>query len=111
MDWEDEVYQKQRQKEIETRVIEQYKQDESVMILIFSQWCINQDLNPVELYEKAYPGQTKNKALESALEQTVTKEESDVIDDAVVLQVLQVFENNDLAFVVQEEIDKRKSSK
>lgn len=108
MDWEDEEFKKQRQKEIETRVVEQYKQDESVMILIFCQWCINNDLNPVVLYEKAYPGQLKNKALESALEQTVTKEESDVIDDAVVLQVLQVFENNDLAFIVQEEIGNRK---
>src|SRR5699024_11275947 len=52
-------------------------------------------------YTRAYPDQIKNNALREALELTVTKEESEHIPDETVLQVLQVFGNDDLAFIVQ----------
>ncbi|MFZ3579428.1 hypothetical protein [Virgibacillus sp. DJP39] len=96
------------QKEMEKRVIESYQNDEKMMILIYAQWCINNDLEPKVLYEQAYPSQMKNSALKEALELTVTKEESEEIPDSTVLNVLQLFGNNDLAFIVQEQIDKRK---
>ena len=95
-------------KEIEQRVIENYQNDERMMILMYAQWCINNDLDPKTMYEEAYPSQMKNDALIDALELTVSKEESEDIDDQTVLNVLQLFGNDDLAFIVQEMIEKRK---
>ncbi|ASN07150.1 hypothetical protein [Virgibacillus necropolis] len=95
-------------KEMEERVIESYQNDEKMMILIYAQWCINNDLEPRSLYEQAYPSQMKNNALDEALELTVPKKESEEIPDSTVMNVLQLFGNDDLAFIVQEQIDKRK---
>lgn len=100
MEWE--------QKEMEEKVIESYQNDEKMMILIYAQWCINNDLEPRALYEQAYPSQMKNNALDEALELTVSKKESEEIPDSTVQNVLQLFGNDDLAFIVQEQIDKRK---
>lgn len=94
---------------MEKKVIESYQNDERMMILIYAQWCINNGLDPKALYEKAYPGQLKNTALADVLELTVSMEESEDIPDHTVLNVLQLFGNDDLAFVVQEEIDKQES--
>jgi len=98
-------------KELERRVIENYQNDERMMILIYAQWCINQDLDPKEMYEEAYPHQIKNDALTDALALTVPKQESEDIDDQTVLNVLQLFGNDDLAFIVQEAIEKRENKK
>ncbi|MFD2044325.1 hypothetical protein ACFSTA_10565 [Ornithinibacillus salinisoli] len=94
--------------EMEERVIESYKNDEKIMILVYAQWCINHDIDPVELYVEAYPNQIKNQALTEAMELTVSKKESEDIPDQTVLNVLQLFGNDDLAFLVQREMDKRK---
>ncbi len=91
-------------------IIEQYQNDEKMMVLIFAQWCVNNDLDAKVLYEKAYPSQPENKLLLEAMEETVSKEESEEISVAVLQQVLQLFGNDDLAFVVQEEIDKKKAN-
>ncbi|WP_404451138.1 hypothetical protein LG329_12400 [Virgibacillus necropolis] len=95
-------------KEMEDKVIESYQNDEKMMILIYAQWCINNDLEPKDLYEQAYPSQMKNNALKEALELTVPKKESEEIPDSTVLNVLQLFGNDDLAFIVQEQVDNRK---
>lgn len=95
-------------KEMEEKVIESYQSDERMMILIYAQWCINNDLEPKSLYMQAYPEQMKNNALKEALELTVSKEESEEIPDSTVINVLQLFGNDDLAFIVQEQINKRK---
>ena len=95
--------------EKDKHIIEQYQNDEKMMVLIFAQWCVNNDLDAKVLYEKAYPSQTENKLLLEAMEETVFKEESEEISVAVLQQVLQLFGNDDLAFVVQEEIDKKKA--
>lgn len=95
------------QKEIEQRVIENYQSDERMMILIYAQWCINNDLDPKEMYIEAYPDQINNIALKDALELTVAKKESEHIDDQIVLNVLQLFGNDDLAFAVQTAIENR----
>ncbi len=93
--------------EYEKRVIESYKSDERMMILIFAQWCINNTLDPKELYMQAYPEQAKNIALKDALALTVSMEESEAIPDHSVINVLEIFGNNDLAFIVTEAIEKR----
>ena len=82
-------------------IIEKYQKDEKTMVLIFAQWCINNNLDPFELYGKAYPSQMRNKILQEALELTIPKEDSEHISHEIVLQVLQYFGNDDLAFVVQ----------
>lgn len=95
--------------EKDKNIIEQYQNDEKMMVLIFAQWCVNNDLDAKVFYEKAYPSQPENKLLLEAMEETVSKEESEEISVAVLQQVLQLFGNDDLAFVVQEEIDKKKA--
>jgi len=90
------------------QVIENYQNDEEMMILLYAQWCINHDLDPVELYVKAYPNQPKNDVLLKMLESTVAKEQSEMIPDQMIISVLQTFGNDDLAFVVHEEKEKLK---
>ncbi|RDI45895.1 hypothetical protein [Falsibacillus pallidus] len=95
-------------KELEEQIIQNYQREENMMILVFAQWCINQDLTPEELYLKAYPDQAANPALKEALALTVPKEEAGEIADQTLLNVLSLFGNDDLAIVVTEEIQKRK---
>ncbi|KZE82160.1 hypothetical protein AV654_08890 [Paenibacillus elgii] len=97
-------------KEIEEQVIRNYQRDENIMILAFAQWCINHGLDPVALYERAYPQQEANAALQQALELTVPKEEAGEVPDETLLGVLSMFGNEDLAFVVTQEIAKRQKS-
>jgi hypothetical protein len=87
---------------LNTDVIEKYQRDEEMMILIFAQWCINNNVNPIEIYEKAYPLQKGNEPLLKAIETTVSKEESDDIPTETLLAVLSMFGNEELAFIVSE---------
>ncbi|TXC93047.1 hypothetical protein FS935_02305 [Metabacillus litoralis] len=91
-------------KDVENKIIENYQKDENMMILIFAQWCVNHSLNPYEIYVKAYPNQQQNPALKQAIDLTVSKEEAGEIPDQTLLNVLSLFGNEDLAFVVSEEI-------
>ena len=89
---------------LKNKVIEQYEADENMMIQIYVQWCINHDINPLDLYSRAYPNQAANDAL---LELMVTTEkDSTIIDTGTVLYVLQLFGNDDLAFEVSEAVKK-----
>ena len=97
-----------RGKEMEERIIRNYERDENMMVLVFAQWCVNHDLDPAELYKRAYPQQADVPALRQAIELTVPKEEAGPIPDDTVLGVLSLFGNDDLAFVVTEEIGRRK---
>ena len=90
---------------LDKQIIERYQDDERMMILVYAQWCINHDLDPIGLYEEAYPNQFASETLSDVLDLTVSKAESDWIDPDMLLQVLQVFGNHDLAFVVQQHID------
>lgn len=94
--------------EREKRIIERYQEDEQAMILIFAQWCVNHQLDPVQLYQAAYPDQLLPKALKDILQQTVPKDQADEISDDFVLNALQLFGNDDLAKVVQQAIDQGK---
>jgi hypothetical protein len=97
-------------KEMEEKIIQNYQKDEHMMILVFAQWCINNDLNPVELYRRAYPNQPNNTALDQAMELTVPKEDSEEIPFTTLLGVLSLFGNDDLGFVVTEEFNKKQKS-
>ncbi|MBM7655318.1 hypothetical protein [Neobacillus cucumis] len=95
-------------KDLEEKIVQQYQGEEKMMILVFAQWCVNHDLDPEELYLRAYPNQSSNPALREAIELTVPKEEAGEIADQTLLGVLSLFGNDDLAFVITEEIQKRK---
>ncbi|WP_053366739.1 hypothetical protein [Bacillus sp. FJAT-27245] len=95
-------------KDLQDKIIQNYQADEKMMILIFAQWCINRGLAPEELYLRAYPGQKGNHALREALELTVPKDEAGEVPDQTVLNALSLFGNDDLAFIVAEEIGRRK---
>jgi hypothetical protein len=97
------------QKEIEEQIIQNYQRDEHMMILVFAQWCINHDLNPEELYIRAYPNQDVNHALHQAIDLTVPKHEAGEVADDTLLAVLSLFGNEELAFIVTKEISKRKN--
>lgn len=81
-------------------IIKRYEEDEEMMVLLFAQWCVNNEVDAYELYERAYPHQAKNPALHTALEQTVPKGESEPISQELIIAVLQMFGNDDLAFEV-----------
>lgn len=86
---------------MKNKVIEQYEADENMMIQIYVQWCINHDINPLELYNRAYPNQASNNVILELME--TTEKNSTIIDTGTVLDVLQLFGNDDLAHVVSEE--------
>ncbi|WP_066254928.1 hypothetical protein [Neobacillus drentensis] len=96
------------QKQLEEKIIENYRGEEKMMILVFAQWCVNHDLNPEDFYLRAYPDQASNPALKEAIELTVPKEEAGEVSDETLLGVLALFGNDDLAFVVTEEINRMK---
>lgn len=95
--------------DISEKVIEQYQNDEKAMVLVYAQWCINEGFDPVKLYKRAYPNQPTNDILMDILDQTVDKCESQRIPYETVLQMLQLFGNDDLAFVIQHEVEKREA--
>lgn len=98
-------------KEMEAQVIQAYQRDEGMMILVFAQWCVNQGLDARELYRRAYPDQGANPLLAQMLDNTVPKEEAEEIPDGTLLGVLSLFGNDDLAFVVSEEIERLQKQK
>lgn len=98
-------------KTVEERIVESYRQDEDMMILVFAQWCTNHGLDPLELYQKAYPDQVENESLSRVIQLTVPKEEAGDIPDQTLLGVLSLFGNDDLAMAVVEAIQLRDQAK
>src|SRR5699024_24201 len=81
-------------------IIQRYQEDEERMVLLYAQWCVNQNSDAHELYERAYPNQRKNKTLDQVLENTLPKEESEVITNDLIIAAMQIFGNDDLAFEI-----------
>lgn len=95
-----------KKSDIDEQIIEQYKQDERMMILAYAKWCVNNELDPFELYAQAYPEQPTNKLLKDMSEDIAAKDEADDISADAIVQLLHIFGNTDLAFVVQEAAEK-----
>ena len=85
---------------MKNQVIEQYEADENIMIQIYVQWCLNHDIDPLELYRKAYPEQPTNGTILELIK--ITEKDATDVDTETVLHVLQLFGNDDLAFFVSE---------
>ncbi|GAF14132.1 hypothetical protein JCM19046_3950 [Bacillus sp. JCM 19046] len=88
------------QNELEKKIIDTYQQEEAMMILIFAQWCVNNEIDPFSFYQSVYPDQVNNPELQRALDLTVSKDEAEPIDTNTVCQVLQYFGNEELAYAV-----------
>lgn len=86
----------------EKEIIEKYQQDEKMMILAFAQWCINHDYDPAEVYTRAYPHQGNNLLLKEAIEATIPKEDSEEIPLPSLFAVLEMYGNEELAFVISQ---------
>lgn len=92
-------------KSIDEQVIQKYQEDEQLMIQLFVQWCVNHELNPNELYARAYPEQPENAALQKEVKEMEDADPLE-IDNETMMDVLQLFGNYDLAFVLSEEIER-----
>lgn len=90
---------------IDEQIIQKYREDETLMIRLFVQWCANNELDPQALYKKAYPEQMENAALQEVIEGDDGFDDLH-IDNETMLDVLQLFGNEDLAFVVADEIER-----
>lgn len=88
----------------EEYIIKKYQQDEATMIQLFVNWSISHKLNPLQLYQRAYPSQSPNDALVRAIEEADPSEMD--ISNAMLLDLLQMFGYDDLAFVASEEMEK-----
>lgn len=95
-------------KEREQFIIEQYQAGEDQMILLFTQWCFNHGLDALALYREAYPNQPVSAKLLEMNEERIDPREAAQIDTSLLLEVLQLYENNDLAFVVSSYADQLK---
>ena len=92
-------------KSIDEQVIQKYQEDEQLMIQLFVQWCVNHELDPNELYARAYPEQQENASLQKVYSEIDDVEHLE-IDHETMMDVLQMFGNYDLAFVLSEEIQR-----
>lgn len=99
------------EKERHEFIIERYNQDERMMVLAFAQWCINENLDPLALYRVAYPDQPDNELLVSVLDETVPAKQAEKISHESIMQLLHMFGNDDLAYVVQETYTSRRRQK
>lgn len=87
-------------------IIANYQKDEEMMILLFAQWCINHDLDPILVYKEAYPEQKGNEALLKALNDTLSKEDAAHIPTNTLIAMLEMFNNEQLAFIISEKMTK-----
>lgn len=80
-------------------VINDYKKEERMVVLLFAQWCINHDLDPLDVYKEAYPNQFPSEVLQDVLQDTVPKEVSEEIPIETLSQALHAFGHDELVFL------------
>ncbi|MDS9473073.1 hypothetical protein [Sporosarcina pasteurii] len=93
-------------KSVEELIIKKYQDGEKTMIRLFVEWCRNHQLDPHMVYHLAYPEQEKNSILIEILEE-IDQQDPLKIPDHTLLEVLQYFGNDELAFVVVDLIEKK----
>lgn len=97
------------QNEKDKYIVQKYRENEEMMILVYAQWCVNNGLDPKVLYNLAYPKQQTPSLLDDVMASTVSKDESEEITSGLVIQLLQMYGNDDLAFVIQAKVETMKS--
>lgn|SRR5699024_3108726 len=81
-------------------IIERYQAGEAEMILLFVEWCHNHKLDPLEIYREAYPKQDFPAKLIEINQEKLESNDTVEIESVLLLDVLQLYGNDDLAFVV-----------
>src|SRR5690625_6265335 len=83
--------------EREQFIIDNYQAGEDEMIALFVEWCHNHDFDPLKMYREAYAEQELPEILVK-----INKQRRDVgeIESSLLLEVLQMYGNDTLAFVV-----------
>ncbi|SIS48749.1 hypothetical protein [Salimicrobium flavidum] len=81
-------------------IIHKYQEEEKMMILLFAQWCVDNGLDPTQVYHQAYPNQEISPLLKEVLEETVPAKESEEIQPELLLDALSAFGNEELASLV-----------
>ena len=92
------------QKMMTEYIIQKYQEDEQVMIQLFVQWCQYHEIDPIVLYQNAYPTQSANEAMLNIMNQNDPLDLD--IDTSTLIEILQLFGNDDLAFVVSKEAER-----
>jgi len=89
--------------EREQFIIDNYQAGEDEMIALFVEWCHNHDFDPLKMYREAYAEQELPERLVE-----INKQRRDVgeIETALLLEVLQMYGNDTLAFVVSNYAEK-----
>lgn len=98
------------QQAIQDFIIKKYEDEERTMVHLFIEWCRNHHYDPHKVYQLAYPEQVENPIVTEILEELDNQQPINIPTDTL-LEVLQLFGNDALAFVITELIDKIEESK
>ena len=92
-------------KNIDEQVIQKYQQDEQLMIRLFVQWCANNEVGSPRVIQTCISKATRKCHHEENHRRSRSEDDID-IDNETMLDVLQLFGNEDLAFIVADEIER-----
>lgn len=92
-------------KQLQEFIIKKYQDEEKTMVHLFIEWCREQEHNPHKVYQLAYPEQPENPIIKELMKE-LSEQEPLHIPDHTLLEVLQLFGNDELAFVITELIEK-----
>lgn len=93
------------QKQLQEFIIQKYQDEERTMVHLFIEWCRENEHDPHAVYHLAYPEQQEN-AIIIELMKELSEQEPLHIPNHTLLEVLQMFGNDELAFVITELIEK-----
>lgn len=93
------------QKQLQEFIIKKYQDEERTMVHLFIEWCRENEHDPHAVYQLAYPEQVENPMIKELIEE-IGEQEPLHIPNHTLLEVLQMFGNDELAFVITELIEK-----
>lgn len=95
------------QQSIQDFIIQKYQDEEKTMVHLFVEWCRAHEYDPHTIYHTAYPEQGENPILSEIYKELQDQKPLHIQTDTL-LNVLQIFGNDELAFVITELIEKYK---
>lgn len=98
------------QQTIQDFIIKKYQDEERTMVHLFVEWCRSHHQDPHQVYQLAYPEQTENPILTEVL-QELDDQKPIHIPTNTLLELLQMFGNDELAFVITELNEKLPANK
>lgn len=92
--------------ELQDFIIKKYQDEERMMVHLFIEWCCENKLDPHTIYQLAYPNQEKNPVITELME-NLTDQQPLHIPNETLLDILQVFGNDELAFVIADLLESK----